>query len=182
MRIRWRWPLDPIVDYLGADPDNSGDLDCLADLLHIQRATVRIWRDRGIPEPRVEAVARAMGLPASALWPDRATCPLHWPLEPIAAHLEANLHRMGGHKPGDAPDGLRYIADVLGISERRARRWLDGGIPDEYADASACAAGAHPADLWPEWPLAVLSDEGDDGWFADDPELFVDEPHLEQAA
>jgi hypothetical protein len=92
--------------------------------------------------------------------------------------LQAAVTRLDEEPLGDREMSLR-----TGISERTIRDVKHVGITDPYlADKMAVAAGLLPGDVW-GWSLwndsfFDESDEGDDGYFADDPAMIdlADEP------
>lgn len=63
---------------------------------------------------------------------------------------------------GTAVEGsARWVADRLGVSERRVQRWRRGVMQLNRWDADRFAVhlGLHPAQIWPEW----LEDNGPAG-------------------
>jgi hypothetical protein len=98
-----------------------------------------------------------------------------YPLVLLADRLGITLGQVGGHQPDQLPSGHAELMARLHISRATATRWARHGIPDRHADRAACAAGYHPATIWPEWENAV--DGEDDDWYADDPPIdTLDDP------
>lgn len=60
-------------------------------------------------------------------------------------HIAAEVEERTGR-----PSCMR-VAEIIGTSRMAVSRWRQRGIPEYSADKAACAAGVHPALLWPTW-------------------------------
>jgi lambda repressor-like predicted transcriptional regulator len=83
--------------------------------------------------------------------------------KPFMGVGERNFHRRFPMDPLLAACGVRFVAgplasdswasvaEMLRVPRSTALKWADRGMTSEQADRAACAAGFHPADIWPEW-------------------------------
>jgi len=69
-----------------------------------------------------------------------------WPYQPLEKYLAAT------RPTTDGPVTAREVAKLAGVTRTTVQKWRATGVfPEVFADRAAIAAGAHPAEIWPDW-------------------------------
>ena len=85
--------------------------------------------------------------------------PRPFPMEPVIELCVIRDRLSGRQTAQSARAGVRHwsedtiprTAEILDVSPRRVRNWLNRGLTDAQADAISISLGVHPSAIWPNW-------------------------------
>ena len=81
-----------------------------------------------------------------------------WDPKPASDPSEVRSHDVEWQAHRGAP--MQLISEFAGVSRKSVDRWTREGVPEDRADAIACAMGLHVCEIWPdEWWAGVGDDE-----------------------